>query len=78
MLFQPGHNVSNVVAGVDYDRLVRGLVAQDGAIALQRSYREGLKNHASILEEGYFEAGLAGAVVVVLIPERTEWEPLLR
>ncbi len=36
----------DVVAGVDDDGLVRDLVAEDGAVALQRSDGEGLADHA--------------------------------
>ena len=49
MLLQPGENLRNVVSGVDDDGFVRDLVAQDGAIAVQRTDGKGLKDHCLIL-----------------------------
>lgn len=42
-------NSTDLVAGVDDNGFARGLVAEDGAVALQRADREGLEDHGSIV-----------------------------
>src|SRR5882724_6659495 len=46
MLADDGGNVFNVVAGIDDHRFARGLVPNDGAIALQRAHWQNFVNHA--------------------------------
>ena len=49
MLLQPGKNFGNVIPGIDDYGFVGHLVAQNGAIAVQRTDRKGLKDHSLIL-----------------------------
>ena len=51
MLLQSGENFRKVVARIDNDGFVGKLVAQDGAIAAQRTDRKSLKDHVLILED---------------------------
>ena len=38
-------DAGDVVAGVDKDRFAGVLIAEDGAVALKRTYRDGFKDH---------------------------------
>ncbi len=49
MFLKPGENFGNVVSGIDDYGFVRNLVAQDGAVAVQRTHGEAFKDHAVIL-----------------------------
>ena len=51
MLLQPGEDLRNVVSGIDDDGLTRNLIAQDGAIAAQRTDGKGFQDHVPILED---------------------------
>ena len=42
-------NAADFIAGIDDDGLAGGLVAEKGAIALQRADGKGLKDHEAIL-----------------------------
>ncbi len=53
MLLQPGEDLRNVVSGIDDDGFMRSLIAQDGAIAAQRSDRKTFEDHVPILDADY-------------------------
>jgi hypothetical protein len=53
MLLQPGEDLRNVVSGIDDDGVMRSLIAQDGAIAAQRSYGKTFEDHLPILDADY-------------------------
>jgi hypothetical protein len=47
VLADDGENVFNVITRINDHGLVRGLVSDDGAVALQRAYGQDLVNHPS-------------------------------
>ena len=49
----------DIVAGVHHHGLARGFVAEDGAIALQHSYRQNLVDHKPIVYSTYGRASTA-------------------
>jgi hypothetical protein len=49
VLPQPGEDFRDVISGINDHGFVRNLVAQDGAIAVQRTNGKGLKDHSLIL-----------------------------
>jgi hypothetical protein len=57
VLPEPGENFRDVVSRVDDHGFVGSLVAQDGAIAAQRTDGKGLKDHSLILEASFQWAG---------------------
>src|SRR5208282_177573 len=52
VLADDGENVFNVIARIDDHGLVRGLVSDDGAVALQRAYGQDLVDHRFIFAQG--------------------------
>ncbi len=55
VLLQPGEDFRDVISGIDDHGFVRNLVAQDGAIAVQRTDGKGFKDHALILGDSLEE-----------------------
>jgi len=51
VLADDGENVFNVVARIDDHGLVRGLIADDGAVTLQRAYGKDSVDHSLILAQ---------------------------
>jgi hypothetical protein len=47
---QPAVNPADLVSGIDHDRLAGSFIAKKSAVALQRSDRERLEDHAPILK----------------------------
>ena len=60
MLLQPGENLWNVISRIDNDGFTRNLVAQDGAVAMERADWKAFKDHDYILGDLIFGAGAAG------------------
>ena len=58
-LCQTAVNAGDLVAGVNHDSLVRLFIAEDGAIALQRTNDKGLEDHGTIVVDS--ERGSTGA-----------------
>jgi hypothetical protein len=67
MLLQPGEDLRNVVSGIDDDGVMRSLIAQDGAIAAQRSDRKTFEDHVPILDADYNAAMRIYATVGALL-----------
>jgi hypothetical protein len=55
VLLQPGENFGDVIPGIDDHCFVGNLVAQNGAIAVQRTDGKGLKDHSLILGDSLEE-----------------------
>ena len=55
MAGKDGEDAGDIVAGVYDDGLARGLVSEDGAVALERTDGEGFKDHVVILERRGWE-----------------------
>jgi hypothetical protein len=60
MLLEPGEYLWNIVSGIDDDGLVGDLIAQNGAVAAQRTDGKTFQDHDSILGDGNEEAPNAG------------------
>jgi len=52
-----GEDARDVIAGVDDDGFARGLVAEDGAVALEEADREGFADHGSLVLQQKAQAG---------------------
>ena len=60
VLLQPGENLRNVISGIDDDSFTRNLVAQDGAVAMERADWKTFKNHYIHFRGLILAAAIAG------------------
>jgi hypothetical protein len=52
VLLQEGNDAGDVVTGIDDDGFARGFVAEDGAVALEKTYGEDFVDHPLRLTAG--------------------------
>lgn len=59
---QNGDNLADVVTRIDHDRFARLLIAEDRAIALQRSHRQNFVDHNTDCNGGTVRGSFLGGV----------------